>query len=86
VDRELVLIGVDTLAGHVEICNAIKRVPAVVFHALITIIIITIVVVVVVVVAGASPPLKHPSWSIFSTFPKEMQEDGLNASNQRLFV
>jgi len=84
VDRELVLIGVDTLAGHVEICNAIKRVPAVVFHALITIIIITIVV--VVVVAGASPPLKHPSWSIFSTFPKEMQEDGLNASNQRLFV
>jgi uncharacterized membrane protein required for colicin V production len=83
VDRELVLIGVDTLAGHVEICNAIKRVPAVVFHALITIIIITIVV---VVVAGASPPLKHPSWSIFSTFPKEMQEDGLNASNQRLFV
>jgi len=83
VDRELVLTGVDTLAGHVEICNAIKRVPAVVFHALITIIIITIVV---VVVAGASPPLKHPSWSIFSTFPKEMQEDGLNASNQRLFV
>jgi MFS superfamily sulfate permease-like transporter len=83
VDRELVLIGVDTLAGHVEICNAIKRVPAVVFHALITIIIITIVV---VVVAGASPPLKHPSWSIFSTFPKEMQEDGLSASNQRLFV
>jgi len=83
VDRELVLIGVDTLAGHVEICNAIKRVPAVVFHALITIIIITIVV---VVVAGASPPLKHPSWSIFSTFPKEMQEDGLNASNQRLSV
>jgi len=84
VDRELVLTGVDTLAGHFEICNAIKRVPAVVFHALITIIIITIVV--VVVVAGASPPLKHPSWSIFSTFPKEMQEDGLNASNQRLFV
>jgi len=66
VDRELVLIGVDTLAGHVEICNAIKRVPAV-FHALITIVIITIVV---VVVAGASPPLKHPSWSIFSTPPK----------------
>jgi len=42
VDRELVLTGVDTLAGHMDICNVITRITALVFHALITIIIIVI--------------------------------------------
>jgi len=42
VDRELVLTGVDTLAGHMDICNVITRITAVVFHTLITIIIVII--------------------------------------------
>jgi len=42
VDRELVLTGVDTVASHVDICDAITRITALVFHALISI--ITIIV------------------------------------------